>query len=179
MGIETIALVVAAVGATATVAGTMQQNRQARKAAGAQKEASDVSSAQQRIEDMEQRRQQIRQQRIRQSQIEQSASNAGVSESSGELGSLSALSTNAASNLAMMSGRNLAAQGIGAANQQAANAQGQAQTWGAISQLGGAAMRLGVQGGATRGAMNLFAPASAGKLSTDTDNMILGNPNLF
>ncbi len=57
--------------------------------------------------------------------------------SSGEFGSLSALSTNVGANLANMSSQSVAAQGIGNANQQAANFQGQAQQWGMYGQIAG------------------------------------------
>lgn len=122
MGIETAIIATAAVAAAGTAYGAVQQNRAQKRAAGAQQDAADTAAAQQRNQEMEARRQQIRQQRIRTAQVQQAASNAGVSQSSGELGSLSALSTNVGANLANMAAQSRAAIGIGEANQSAANA---------------------------------------------------------
>lgn len=141
MGAE-VAIAVAAIGAATTVYATTEQQRQAKKSASAQKEASDISAAQQKNDEMNQRRQQIRQQRIRAAQIEQGAANQGVSDSSGELGSLSALSTNVSNNLATLSGKSLASSGIYSATQRAANAQQAGQTAAAYGQIGGMAMNL-------------------------------------
>lgn len=135
MGLETAAIVVAAVGAATSVYSTVQQAQAGKKQAGAMKEASDVAAAQQRQQEQEQRRQQVRQQRIRSAQIEQGAANQGASASSGELGSLSALSTNTANSLAFMSGSRLASQGITNANQRGLNAQQDASTWSAIGNI--------------------------------------------
>lgn len=160
MGVETAAIVVAAVGAAATTYSVTEQQRQSKRAAGAQKEASDIAEAQRKNEEMDQRRQQIRQQRIRAAQIEQGAANQGASDSSGELGSLSALSSNVASNLATMSGRSTAASGIYSANQRALNAQSAAQTAGAIGQIGGLAMNLAAPK-AGEGLANLFSDGTS------------------
>ena len=160
MGVETAAIVVAAVGAAATTYSVTEQQRQSKRAAGAQKEASDIAEAQRKNEEMDQRRQQIRQQRIRAAQVEQGAANQGASDSSGELGSLSALSSNVASNLATMSGRSAAASGIYSANQRALNAQSAAQTAGAIGQIGGLAMNLAAPK-AGEGLANLFSDGTS------------------
>lgn len=164
MGIETAAIVVAAVGAAATTYSVTEQQRQSKRAAGAQKEASDIAEAQRKNEEMDQRRQQVRQQRIRAAQIEQGAANQGASDSSGELGSLSALSSNVASNLATMSGRSAAASGIYSANQRALNAQSAAQTAGAIGQIGGLAMNLAAPK-AGEGLANLFSDGTSSSSS--------------
>lgn len=164
MGVETAAIVVAAVGAAATTYSVTEQQRQSKRAAGAQKEASDIAEAQRKNEEMDQRRQQIRQQRIRAAQIEQGAANQGASDSSGELGSLSALSSNVASNLATMSGRSTAASGIYSANQRALNAQSAAQTAGAIGQIGGLAMNLAAPK-AGEGLANLFSDGTSSSSS--------------
>lgn len=164
MGVETAAIVVAAVGAAATTYSVTEQQRQSKRAAGAQKEASDIAEAQRKNEEMDQRRQQVRQQRIRAAQIEQGAANQGASDSSGELGSLSALSSNVASNLATMSGRSAAASGIYSANQRALNAQSAAQTAGAIGQIGGLAMNLAAPK-AGEGLANLFSDGTSSSSS--------------
>lgn len=76
--------------------------------------------------------------------------------SSGEFGSLSALSTNVGANLANMSSQSVAAQGIGNANQQVANFQGQAQQWGMYGQIAGS---IGSLAGTAGAAFN-SAPSS-------------------
>jgi hypothetical protein len=159
--------VVAAVGAAATTYSVTEQQRQSKRAAGAQKEASDIAEAQRKNEEMDQRRQQVRQQRIRAAQIEQGAVNQGASDSSGELGSLSALSSNVASNLATMSGRSTAASGIYSANQRALNAQSAAQTAGAIGQIGGLAMNLAAPK-AGEGLANLFSDGTSSSGSSSS-----------
>ena len=158
---------VAAVGAAATTYSVTEQQRQSKRAAGAQKEASDIAEAQRKNEEMDQRRQQVRQQRIRAAQIEQGAVNQGASDSSGELGSLSALSSNVASNLATMSGRSTAASGIYSANQRALNAQSAAQTAGAIGQIGGLAMNLAAPK-AGEGLANLFSDGTSSSGSSSS-----------
>jgi len=142
MGIETIAIVATAAGLAGSAYSAVQQNRAQKKAAGAQKDAADTSAALQKNQEMEARRKQIREQRIRAAQIEQSASNQGVSYSSGQLGSISALTTNVGSNLAAMSAQNYAANGIGQANQTAVNAQSSSQQWGMYGSLFGGVTSL-------------------------------------
>lgn len=135
MGIETAIVAAVAASVVGAAYSTVQQGRAQKDAAKAQREASDINQAQQKTQEMEARRQQIRQQRIRAAQVEQAAANTGTSASSGELGSLSALSTNVGSNLANMSGQALAAQGIGATNQSVADAMASSQRWGMIGQI--------------------------------------------
>lgn len=113
----------------------IEQQRQAKAAARSQKEASDIASAAAQNSEADKRRQIARQQRIRTAQIEQAASNTGTSQSSGELGSLASLSTNAGAALASMSGQTAAANGIGAANQNTLNAQSKAQTASSVGQV--------------------------------------------
>ncbi len=176
MGLETAAIVVAAVGAATSVYSTVQQAAAGKKQSGAMKEASDVAAAQQRQQEQEQRRQQVRQQRIRAAQIEQGAANQGVSSSSGELGSLSALSTNTANNLAFMSGSRLAASGITGANQSAMNAQQQGQTWQAVGNIAGTVSGLAAPA-AGKGLAKLFSNGSS--VSTQVDTLLDNNKSLF
>lgn len=131
MAIAAVAIVAAVVSTVSAI----NQNRQAKKAAAAQEEASDIQGNQNKNQEAEARRQLVRKQRIQQAQIEQSAINTGVNYSSGELGSLASLSTNAGNALASMSGQNLAAQGISNANQATLNAQSSAQTWGTVGSV--------------------------------------------
>ncbi|MEN4889410.1 hypothetical protein [Erwinia billingiae] len=126
---------VAIVAAVVSTVSAINQNRQAKKAAAAQEEASDIQGNQNKNQEAEARRQLVRKQRIQQAQIEQAASNTGVDMSSGEFGSLSALSTNSANNLAALSGQSAAARGIANANQASLNAQSSAQTWGTVGSV--------------------------------------------
>ena len=179
MGIETAAIVVAAVGAATTVYSTVEQQRAAKRQAGAQKEQSDIAAAQQRQAEADARRQEIRKQRIRQAQIEQGAANQGVSSSSGELGSLSALSTNTAASLANMSGSSLAAQGISKAGQNALNAQSDTQTWNAVGNIGSAVTGLAAPT-AGEGLSKLFGQNSpTGTMDNQVETMFNNNPTLF
>lgn len=130
-------LAVVAVAAAASTYSAVQQNRAQKRAAGAQQDAADTAAAEQKNQEMEARRQQIRQQRIRTAQVQQAASNAGASQSSGELGSLSALSTNVGANLANMASQVKAAEGIGAANQRVLDAQSNASQWGLYGSIAG------------------------------------------
>lgn len=137
MGIETAIVAAVAASVIGTAYSSIQQNRAQKNAARAQREASDVNQAQQKNQEMEARRQQIRQQRIRAAQVEQAAANTGVSNSSGEIGSISALATNVGSNMAQLSSQASAAQGIGQANQNVADSIGRAQDWQMFGQLSG------------------------------------------
>lgn len=151
MGVE---VAIAVVALAVAGAATYSANRQAKKAAEAQREASNINQASDRNKEADARRQQIREQRIRVAQVEQSAQNTGVSSSSGELGSLSALTTNAGANLASMSGQGLANQGIAQQNQNALNAQVKQGTYQSIASVSSSIF------GATSGSL----VASAGKL---------------
>lgn len=110
------AAVAAVVGTTASVVGQA-------KSASAQREAGRISSAQQRIEDRNTRREQARQERIRRAQILQSGEALGTTGSSTESGAISSLSTQVSANSARLEGQSTAAQAITAQNQNAANAQ--------------------------------------------------------
>lgn len=167
---------VAAIGAATTVYSTVEQNRAQRRSASAQKEASDVSAAQQRQQEAEARRKQIREQRIRAAQIEQGATNQGVSGSSGELGSLSALSTNSASNLAYLSGQQRAAAGITAANQRSLNAQSDAQNAAAIGGISSTVTGLAAPY-AGAGISKLFSGSTG--IDSQIDTTIKSNPDIF
>lgn len=131
----------------ATAYSTMEQQKQAQKAAKRQKEARAISGAEQQTQQMEARRQQIREERIRRSQIIQASENTGVSLSSGEIGSVGALGTSTEANLSSMNRQANAAAGIGYQTQKAADAQATGQKWAAIggisSSIFGTAIQLG------------------------------------
>lgn len=142
-------LAVVAIAAAVSTYSAVQQNRAQKAAAREQKNAADISTAQQQNQEMQARREQVRRQRITAAQIQQGASNQGASASSGEFGSLSALSTNVGANLANMAAQSKAAAGIGAANQAAVNAQSQGATWGSYGQIAGSVGSLAGAAGAT------------------------------
>lgn len=174
MGVETVGLVVAAVGAAATAYGTVESQRAAKKRSSAEQEAKDIQAATQKNQEAEQRRQAIREQRVRQAQIAQAASSAGSSGSSGELGAISGTQTVTGSNIAFGQSTALAAQGTSKQVQRAADASLQGQIAGGIAGLGSSAIGLGMQMGA---ADALFS--SKPSLSSQVDNTINANPSIF
>lgn len=176
MGIETVGIIVGAVGAAAGAYGTIQAQKGAKKAAKEQEKAADVAAAQQKQEEMEKRRQQIREQRIRTAQIEQGAANAGVSGSSGEIGAKSGVQTVTASNIAFGTSAAKAAEGISEHNQAAAEANLQSQINQGIAGLGFNALNLGMNMGA---ANVLFGEGKSEGLSRQLDNKMNANPSIF
>lgn len=176
MGIETVGLVVAAVGAAAATYGTIESQKAAKNQGRAQKEASEISAAQQKNEEARQRREQIRQQRIRIAQVEQGAASAGVSGSSGEAGAVGGIQTVTGDNISFGKGTALAAQGISAQNQRAADAGLSAQINQGIAGIGFNAVNLGVSMGASNA---LFGESSSSKVDRDLDNTMKSNPSLF
>lgn len=124
----------AVVATVATVASTVVQMQAAKKAQRLQeeanrqrKEASDISLAQSENVERARRRQRIREERVRRAQIIQGASNAGVGESSGQIGSISVLGTNTGTAIAQSFAGRRARSGIAAANQRAVDLDTSAQ----------------------------------------------------
>ena len=183
MGIE-VAIAITAATAAVGAASSYVANRAQGKAADAQKEASNVASAQQKQQEMDARRNAYRQQRIKAAQISQGAANTGTQMSSGEIGSLSALSTNAGTQLASLAGADLSNQGIASANQSYADNLGKASTWSSIGQISSA---IGTFGSAAAEKLGTNAAkgtgwesaGGSGKVSSDVNNTILNNPDLF
>lgn len=128
-----MAVAVAVVALAVTAAASYEQSRQAKAAAKDRREAASITRAEQAAQQNQSRRQQVREERVRRAQILQSAQNTGVSQSSGELGATSALGSLISGNLASMSRQNNSVQGIGAANQSAADADLRGAQWGAIA----------------------------------------------
>ena len=140
MGLDpiTISLIAVATTAASTVAG-ISNNRQARKAQEAsQSEQRAINKAQQ----AEEMRKHIREERIRRARILQSAEASGTSESSGEAGAISSLSTQLGSNMGF--NQNLAARGaaISQFQQNAADAASDAQTWSMVGGLSQSVARV-------------------------------------
>lgn len=112
MGPVAIAYVALAATAAATVYSAVQQKKAANAQIKAQKEASAVSTAQQRAQDLAARRQSLREERIRRAQIMQASEAQGTSGSSGELGSVASLGTQLGTNMSETSRNRVAAEGI-------------------------------------------------------------------
>ena len=133
MGLEvaTLAAISAGVSAVGTVAGIMN-NRDARKE---QQKVQAVQNASNRAQQLEEQRKQIREERVKRARIMQASENTGVANSSGEMGAVGGLATQLSSNMAYNQGAVQRASDIGSFQQNAADAAGQAQMWGAIGSL--------------------------------------------
>lgn len=140
MGVE---VAIAAVGLAVGVASAYEQSRQASAAAKDRKRAGQVSQAEQAAQQTANRRQQIREERVRRAQIVQSSVNTGVSGSSGELGSQSALGSLISGNVAATSRQVNSSAAIGNLQQNAADADLKGATWGAIGSIGSSIFGLG------------------------------------
>lgn len=113
----------------------VKQNQQAKKARIAQREANAVSGASQEVSNRLARRNEAKRLRITRARIMASATSSGVGESSGEFGATSASTSASNSSVATQQSQVLAAQGITAANQQAANAISRGKSIGAFGGL--------------------------------------------
>lgn len=128
MGIK---LIIGAISAVVGVVGSVMQAGAAREAAAAQRESRDIGAAQQRVENLESRRQKVREERVRRAQILAGAENVGTARSSGEVGAIGALSTNLSGLFGQSLGRSAAAEGMNTQDQRAADANQRANTIGA------------------------------------------------
>ena len=120
MAVATSTIIAAA--AVAVAAGSAYQaNAQAKDAASERKKAGKVSQAEQQAKANEGRRQQIREERVRRASILQSSENTGVTASSGQLGSISALGSQVGGNVSSLNRQAESANAISGYNQSAAN----------------------------------------------------------
>lgn len=127
MGFE-IGAVIAGLSAVVGVVGQVAASNAAGAAARAQKEANNISAAQNKVDSLESRRQRVREERIRRARILAASENAGTSNSSGELGSIGALTTNLGTMVSSSAGQSKANDGINKFNQKSADLNNQAQT---------------------------------------------------
>lgn len=151
--------------------------RDQRRAADRQKEASKVSQAQQERERQLAIRQQQRQERIRRAQVISAAEAAGVSGASVEASTIGSGQTIAASGQAFATGASMASRRIGMLQQQAMNFQTAAGKDQVSAQIGGAVAQLGMAG------LSAFAGGGAGSGATTTNyaapsNMSSVNPKI-
>lgn len=123
------------IGLLLTVVSTAAQISSQRKAAKAQREARAISTASQDISDRLSRRKLAREERIRRARLLAGAEANGGIGSSSFLGAQSALSANTDSAIAEQSGQSIAAKGISAANQRAADAETKYNQWTAFQGL--------------------------------------------
>jgi hypothetical protein len=145
-------LAVAAGGAYMSYQQQREAARNQRRAADEQRKINAQTQARQAQDAARERRQQIREERVRRARILQSSENMGVSNSSGQIGAVGALSTNLSSNIgdnlgALQTARTISghsqrqADFTSAANQNMANANlwGQASSFGSsiFNQVGG------------------------------------------
>lgn len=127
---------IVAVAAVAVTAGSMYMSSQEAKAAAKdRKQAAAVSQAESAANRNNNRRQQVREERVRRAQIMQSSQNTGVSQSSGELGSTSALGTLISANVATQSRQQNSSNAISSWNQRASDSDLASQQWSGIGSL--------------------------------------------
>ena len=109
MGIE---LVLGAASLAVGLIGSASASSAAKKSAAAQKESNQIQIAQAKVNANENRRQLLREERIRRARLAQGSQNAGVADSSGEIGAGGAMTTNVDSITSASSGETKAAEGI-------------------------------------------------------------------
>lgn len=122
-------------GLALTVFSTVKQMSAQRKMAKAQREAGAIATANQDIQDAVGRRRAAREERVRRARIIAGASASGAVGSSGLSGALGALRANTDTAVAAQTSESIAAKGISAANQRAADAESSIYRWRAFSQL--------------------------------------------
>lgn len=144
MGIETA--IIAAVSIAATAYSQNKQHQAQKAAAKSQKKAAATQQAQQDNNQQEQTRQQIRDSRIKRAQIEAASTNSGTSDSSGEIGAMNNVSMGLANQMSYTNSNKQATDGINYWNNKAAKQTENANHWGNIGQLAGAAGDIGIAG---------------------------------
>lgn len=118
-----------------TAASTVVQINQANRANRARRRANAIQSANEQYQDKLARRRAAKERRIRRGRILSLSTNLGTPESSGELGSMSALQANFGTAISQQSAGTKTTLGVNSALQAAANAQYKGQRAGAFSDL--------------------------------------------
>lgn len=119
--------------------GAGQAASASKKSLAAQKEANNITIAQGKVDNAENRRQLLREERIRRAKLAQGSQNAGVSGSSGELGAAGAMTTNVDTITSASSGATKTAEGINKWQQKAVSYDQQARDalmWADVFQSG-------------------------------------------
>ena len=125
MGMDpvTIGLIISAVGTAASIDASQDAKSAAKQSRAAQEKVASEQRAQNASQAAQERRQQIRDERVRRARIIQSSVNTGTSDSSGEIGAISSLSTQLASGIGSNLGRLQGAENISLFSQQEADAR--------------------------------------------------------
>lgn len=161
-----VSSVIAAAAVAVAAGSAYSAHQQQADAADDQKEAARVSQNEQAAAAEQSRRQQIRKERVQRASIIQASQNTGVSQSSGELGSLSVLGTSQGISSSNIDRSQASALAIGELNQSAANNMRAAQTTQQIGSVAGS-----IFGAAAPYAAKSFTgtqqnPADVGKTNT-------------
>lgn len=131
MGLQTAAVVGLAFTAASTISTGVSYMEQ-KDAMREQKKAQRAETAMQMEENKRAVRQVRREQRIKAAAVEQASQNTGVAQSSGQIGAVGSIGSQAASNIGFQGVRSGAAQAISNFNQRAADAEGNALLAGAV-----------------------------------------------
>lgn len=126
-----IAIIGTVLSSVVGVAGGIASANATSRAADEQKEANNISAAQNKVDSLEQRRAKVREERIRRAMVISSSENSGTSGSSGEIGSIGALNTNLAGLVSTSLGQSRANNGINNRQQSAADFTSKANAIGA------------------------------------------------
>ena len=139
--------------AATVVASTAMQYKAGKDAAEAAEEQQQISANQSKIQQDMNRRQQIREERVRRAAIAQSAQNTGVAGSSSASGSVGALSTITAGNLASSFQADRTTDALLSLSGDISAAQQEGQKWQAIGSLAGVGLSAtgGIGGGSPAG----------------------------
>lgn len=159
------AVIIAAVGAAAAVAGTGYSIYQGQQQSKAQKNARNKQEQLQELQRRREIRQQVRQNRVKRASVISQAGSQGVGTSSGAQGGVSSLNAQLASNVGFTNQSASLGNSISGFQQQAANAQGLGQIGSGLASLGSYAFSnastigrsLGFGGGGTPYTINTTA----------------------
>lgn len=160
---------IVAIAAVAVAAGTAYVAADnAADARDAQKKAQKVSQAEQAAQRQAQIRQQVRQERVKRAQILQASENTGVTSSSGALGAESVLGTQTAGNIGTINRAANSSTVIGDYMQSAADSQGKAANWQAVSSLAGSVAGVSASSPGTQSDFNRYFGYDPNSLKADT-----------
>lgn len=128
-----ISIILGVLSAVAGVVGAVSQAKAAKEQAAAQREANEITTAQQEVNSRESKRSKVRESRIRRAQILAQSENVGSAESSGEVGAIGALNTNLSGVFGQSVGQSKSNENINVQNQKAADAGAKAAKIGAFT----------------------------------------------
>lgn len=127
-----------AIGALALSAGAAYASyKQGQAAASAQKKANAVSAAQSEVNRQQAIRDQVRQERVRRAQIIAASADSGTQASSGELGAVGSLGSQAGNNIGTINRTALSQNTFSLYEQQGADARSRSALYGQVSSLAG------------------------------------------